>query len=642
MKKFLVSVVVTLMVLIGLAIAVPHFVDVNKYKPQITDAVKRSTGRDLTINGNIALSVFPDISLGVSDVTLGNIPGAKQKNMASIKELQLQVALLPLIQGRDIRIKKFVLVDPDIYLLVTKSGAKNWQFTEAKATPQQPVANENSGNTVPAGISQIQDVGIRNGTLHYVNEQENKTVNLTKVNSSLSLSGSNSPLVLTGEAVWNGEKVSTEIEIDNSKDFLSQKETGAKLNISSEVASASYKGSLQLAKSIRTKGDLEAEVKDINKLQSWLDPNTPKNNDIHQFNVKTAVNYDGTKAVLSNLEVALDDAAIRGDVSIDTAKTVPFIQGKLSAGDINLESYFASSADKSGSGASSTEAQGWSDEPLKLDGLRKVDADISLTAKSFAIPKLHTGNIDTKIALHGGRLNATLNEVALYDGSLKGNVIVDASGAVPSMKKTFTLSHVNAEKMFTDMAKFNKVSGTLNATMDVSASGRSQRAMVSNLNGRGSFNLAEGKIRGVNLISMARNVATAFKTGNTSQETEFSSATGTMVITNGIVQNNDLLMKAPLLNIQGSGTADLPRKYLDYRLVPQIVGTFKGSTQDASAPGVAVPIKVKGPFSKLTFAPDVGGVIKNVLQDPLKAKENLKSLEDSIKSIGKGLKLELR
>lgn len=40
-------------------IAVWLLVNPNDFKPQIAAAVKRSTGRDLVLKGNIALSVFP-------------------------------------------------------------------------------------------------------------------------------------------------------------------------------------------------------------------------------------------------------------------------------------------------------------------------------------------------------------------------------------------------------------------------------------------------------------------------------------------------------------------------------------------------------------------------------------------------------
>ena len=59
-KKILIGLGVLIGLLLVAILVGPHFVDWNRYlKSTITTAAKDATGRDLTIEGNIALSILP-------------------------------------------------------------------------------------------------------------------------------------------------------------------------------------------------------------------------------------------------------------------------------------------------------------------------------------------------------------------------------------------------------------------------------------------------------------------------------------------------------------------------------------------------------------------------------------------------------
>lgn len=629
MKKFLWGIGVLAVVLIGLLIAIPYFVDANRYKPFIIDAAKRATGRDVAIDGPITLSLFPDIGLGVSKVTLSNLPGEKTP-MASVSEMQLEVALMPLLQGGNVKVTKFVLQDPQIYLLVNAAGEKNWQFKLPSKRAEKVV---NDSPAAPASIGMIHDVTIKNGTFKYSDKQKKKDIVLEKVNASLALSGSSEPLTLKGSAQWNGKATDVEVKVDNITELFAEPGSKCAMKLSSDVLAASYKGQFSLAKKTSGSGEFEAHSPDVKGLIAWMGNTAAEKSTKQSFDIKTTTVLNDKKLDLTSLLLTLDKFSAKGAIVVNLAGEVPFLQGNLAAEDVDLEPYFAASAEEANKGDALQDASSdWSTDPINVNALRSVNADISITAKSFSIPKLHLGNMAGKVAVQQGRMTVTLNEAGFYGGILTGSLMVDGSGNVPVIKKKFFLKGVDAEKFFGDTFKFKKISGKLDASGDVSAAGKSQKALVSNLNGTGKFSLEEGKIRGIDLISMVRNVTTSFKAGDSGQATEFSSVNGSVVITEGIVRNDDLLIKSALFAAQGAGNADIPRKYLDYRLTPKF---------GANAKGLAVPVVIKGPFSHLVFAPDVGNIVKDILQDPAKAKEQLKSLEDNIQSIGKGLKLNL-
>jgi AsmA protein len=85
--------------LVLLVVAVVGFVaatfDPNEYKPQIAQLVKDKTGRTLTIEGDIALKLFPKIGAQVGSASLSDPAGTAE--FARVKQAQVYLALLPLL-----------------------------------------------------------------------------------------------------------------------------------------------------------------------------------------------------------------------------------------------------------------------------------------------------------------------------------------------------------------------------------------------------------------------------------------------------------------------------------------------------------------------------------------------------------------
>ncbi len=123
MKKLMIGVGGLVVLLIAAAVIVPLLIPLDAYKPQIAKAVRDATGRELTM-GSIRLSLLPRLAVEVDDVAFSNAPGASAPQMATLKQLALQVQLLPLLSG-DIAVDRFVLVNPVINLEVDQNGKAN-------------------------------------------------------------------------------------------------------------------------------------------------------------------------------------------------------------------------------------------------------------------------------------------------------------------------------------------------------------------------------------------------------------------------------------------------------------------------------------------------------------------------------------
>src|SRR5512135_449382 len=118
-----------LLLLIGVAIAV-WTVDVNQFVAPVQAKVKAATGREL------ALGLEPKIVF--DDVRFGNAPWAKEKELASVKHVEADVALLPLLQRR-FEVLRLTLVEPTIALETAADGKANWDFGAGPPGAAPPV-----------------------------------------------------------------------------------------------------------------------------------------------------------------------------------------------------------------------------------------------------------------------------------------------------------------------------------------------------------------------------------------------------------------------------------------------------------------------------------------------------------------------
>jgi uncharacterized protein involved in outer membrane biogenesis len=199
----LIAVAVIIVIVVGAGAVLLARLDPNAYKPDIVQAVKRATGRDLALNGKITLkpSLWPTIQ--VEDVAFSNPPGFSRPQMATLQSLELQLALLPLL-SRGIEIDRLVLSHPDILLETDASGRPNWQMTP-EVSPSAP-----GGTQAPAKPGQtttsvsIDTIRIQDGTLAYRDGKTNKVTTLGLPKLEAKSSSPDSPLHVDADASYNG------------------------------------------------------------------------------------------------------------------------------------------------------------------------------------------------------------------------------------------------------------------------------------------------------------------------------------------------------------------------------------------------------------------------------------------------------
>jgi AsmA protein len=149
-----------LIALIVLAlVAVLIFVDPNDFRDDIERIVERETGRELTLAGDLKLSVFPWIALEIGAASLGDAPGFGDEPFVSIEEARIGAKLLPLLRGK-MEIGEVRLVGARIRLITDEQGRNNWADLGEQKEGDAQSADETSSELPTIAGLEIRDAAV--------------------------------------------------------------------------------------------------------------------------------------------------------------------------------------------------------------------------------------------------------------------------------------------------------------------------------------------------------------------------------------------------------------------------------------------------------------------------------------------------
>ncbi len=131
-KKMLIAAAVFIVVLIAAIYVFVAFFDFNTLKPTIARAVREATGRELTIAGDIDMGLSFPPTLTVEDASFQNAPWSSSPNLARVKRMEVQIALLPLILG-NLDFIRLYLIEPEVIVEFDSAGISNFAFEPSDA-----------------------------------------------------------------------------------------------------------------------------------------------------------------------------------------------------------------------------------------------------------------------------------------------------------------------------------------------------------------------------------------------------------------------------------------------------------------------------------------------------------------------------
>ncbi len=523
--------------------------DFNKLKPRIARAVREATGRNLTLDGDIKLEFGLSPSLSVEKVSFQNAPWGTRPELAKIRRLEMQIALIPLMR-REIALKRLILIEPDILLETEPSGKLNFGFRN----PMLPLFT-------------FDVVRIERGILTYKDNQRGKVHSLKLESLNASLAGGTRPTELSLGGMFNGRpfevrgntgplgalfapgrsmpmKVTAGVDgatvvADGSiRDALKTKildlvihAEGSSIQKVAEFAGmtgvpdlgpfrltarlAGTADRLSLDQVDFQAGSEECEMKVQGSIK---DPLAPREMDLH-FSVrgkdlarldkvfgkpiplKGAFSASGhllSPAAkifkVTGLKVRLGESDLNGSIDLNLSGVRPEVEALLSCQRLDLRSLWPKDEKAHPKNSTNSAARRvFSSEPLPLEVLKAIKGQIKIKCEQLLTPPLELRDFYADILVDNGSLFGKELNFFMSGGTVNGNFSLRPKGGSGAFELYLKADQLNIGSLLKELETKKFLEGKLDAEIELSGSGPSIAGWMAGLNGRTFAVLSQGR-----------------------------------------------------------------------------------------------------------------------------------------------------
>jgi len=592
------------LLLLAAIIIVPLVIDPNDYRGEIEAVVKEKTGRELSINGDLSLSIFPWVGIGINDVSLSNAPGFKAEHFADIKEASVKVKLLPLL-GRKVEVSTVVLNGMYLNLAKDRAGKTNWDdmlssSVESSEKSTDIDAKEVSGaalGTIAVGGLQIVDANIT-----WDDASKGEQYNLVDLDLTTDALSIGSPMGIDLAFTVDSSKPKATVRLKLNGDLV----------INSALNRFDFQG-LTLA--------IDAAGEPI--------PNGAMRVDIASHLI---VDLAGPGSLTLNpVTIKFDESTLSGNALVNNFDK-PAVTFDLAVDTINVDHYLPKTTENNskGNGTNSVSVPPPAAAALiPVQTIRDLNINGLFKVQSLLVNGLTAQEASVKVVAKNGVLNSEQSVKKFYNGSYEGKTTVDARQNTPIISLKEQVTAINIEPLLDDLMGESKISGVANIKAALTTRGNTIPAFKSALNGTAEFSFKDGKVKGIDvaaLIKQGEAVLDGDLSAMTVQgagETAFANMSGSAQIKNGLVKNEDLLVASPLVNIKGKGTAHLVSEKLDYQLTLQRTKALSEAEQDDTEDlkNMLIPVNVTGTFAKPSINIDAKTIVLDTQKEKIEEKK---------------------
>lgn len=622
------------------AVAILVFFEPNDFREDIATAVRDSTGRELIIDGDISLDLFPQIAIEVGSTSIGNAPGFGGEPMARFERARLRVQLMPLLLRREIVVGTAEIESLTLNLQVNVRGTGNW---EGLATEDEQAGAE--GEPQDSAPIDIAGLELNNATIRYRDAASGDTYVLSEASlrlggisgmDVLSIDGLSIEGILDGvgdiPSAFKFRTGGIEIQTTEQVVFLQPLElTTLGVDISADVEPFSYAGDVEPNATVRIN---TFSLKSLMRVFGVEPPNTTDPTALSSVTINAHAAYTPVSIELTDLQIMMDGTAFSGALSVplDSSGSYGF---DLVADTIELDRYMEPTAESSSASAGeSTPVE------IPVDLVKSLHANGKLRVTKAIFAGLVFENVELGLSSAAGHMRLHPITADFYGGHYSGDVRVDVAAATPAVSLNEKIENVDMAGLAKAMFDQENITGTINGAFKLQARGNDTVQLQRNLSGDMSFELLNGTFEGIDIWHELRRARALMKGTEAPPavlppRTQFSTVSATGVVKNGVMRNDDFFAELPFMQLTGRGQIDLAAATVDYSLVARVLDRPE-FLQDATDEELneftqaEIPLKISGSLASPSVKPDLEKLLRKRVEDEIKDK-----LKDKLKDLFK-------
>ncbi|CAG34823.1 AsmA family protein [Desulfotalea psychrophila] len=661
MKKLLYLIFAALLLIIIGFGALFFLIDPNQLKPTIADQVKKATGRELVISGDMSWKIFPRIGFSLGETTLQSPPGFAE-NFVQFSNAELDLALMPLLSHR-LEIGNINLKNAHIFIQTLADGRSNMDgmITGKKEAEEKQSTSAETAEKAPWDII-LQGISLTNASATIRNDKTGDLKTMSKLNFSLdhfspgewskisfSLSATSNEITVSssgqtgifiaadlGEVKLKKLHLETsattpEIQIESVRIDLDQFTVGQDGNLTFSIKGKKRDLDFASKGSTKIKSD-----RAFNQLQvTGLQVETNLKGDAlpkKKLNLilKADSNYNVEQSLLTipSLEADIEQMIIKGKASFKDGR-VRQIRFNMSSESIDIDQLLGMNKAKPAAKPSQTGPEvkaTISDQEPDLSALKQLDLIGTLAVDKFKARGVHVTDVLINLKIQKGIAEISSLAANLYKGSIKARVKINSNNRPATYLAKKEIVGVDARPLLMDLADIKMLEGKAKVSIDVAGRGLSQKKIRSNIKGTVDLQFADGAIHGVNIPKMLREAAAILKGEVITEKeqgelkTDFSSMGMTLTLAKGVAKTNNLKLISPLFIVKGAGETNLVKEDLNFLLKTALAKELQGQEAEElrSLRGLEIPIKITGTWQMPKFSLSLEEIAKE------KAKQEIK------------------
>ena len=170
---------VVVAVAVAVVVAVPLVISSDAVKRSIVDQVTYLTGRNFSFRGEPSISLYPYLTVRLSDAALANPEGMGDEPFIEMETMTGKLEILPLFWGQ-LDFARFRFINPRINLRTDANGHGNWIMDQGAIGSQVSKGDKEGAvdeETAPSPLADI-EVGrfdMRDGIVTYQDERNGRT-----------------------------------------------------------------------------------------------------------------------------------------------------------------------------------------------------------------------------------------------------------------------------------------------------------------------------------------------------------------------------------------------------------------------------------------------------------------------------------
>ena len=452
MKKFIIGIIILTVILVIGLVALPSLIPSSVYKENIETQLSRELAREVRVQGDVKLSVFPVIKANTGRVEIDNPEGFTQSRFAEMDAMSARIKLWPLFSKR-VEIASFVLKNPAITLEKRKDGTTNWAFGDSDETKPKTAEGPFKRDGRYNGIDpKIGNFTLENGAISYADRQSGTDIALRDVNVSFELPSLSDPIAIKGTLNYNDTPATLDLNLDSIRAFLDGKEAPVSLELKTDFSDISAKGRFLAGQDITFDLDAEADVSDMAKLAALSPTEIPNADLLKSAKLSGNYSYDGSviKAKGADISAIGRDftGAFKGNATL--AET-PVFDGQVKLDAKNIAA-LAKEFDQDIKGLSLLQSVNFTaDLAGQAQGFKAENITANITGDGLNGSFSGTANYGETLSAAGNfdasaeSIPALLAALELDIPQAKAAQSLDASGQISLSGETITLSNVTAK-----------------------------------------------------------------------------------------------------------------------------------------------------------------------------------------------------